>query len=69
MAKFPTFIDCSIRRLSARESLQAKCLARPENKHFIQSYVVTSKIFSTPVLKNMQSNARWSAIVEREKKE
>ena len=35
--RFPTFIDFSIRHLPARESLQAKCSARPVNKHFILS--------------------------------
>ena len=35
--RFPTFTDFSIRHLPARESLQAKCSARPVNKHFILS--------------------------------
>ena len=35
--RFPTFIDSSIRHLTARESLQAKCSTRPVNKHFILS--------------------------------
>ena len=35
--RFPTFTDFSIRFLPASESLQAKCSARPVNKHFILS--------------------------------